>query len=216
MNFTPYKEISFRTYQLDRPNLIDYKSLPGKGDRNSSELKQFLDDLILYGCQYTYNKKLEITLSSVNCSHEAYINITKHLCVMISCEYDFTIYNKPISKMYLTDIYFEKDKNEKFWIREIMSYKLNTGNVPGLNYYMNGFTDGLWFGGSNILPDKLPLIGISENKVFIPQRSCFLEGPHVNLYKQNFNFNFFPKPPPEDAENYESNIKKSVKLKLIN
>ena len=133
MNFTPYDTIAFRTYQMDRPNLIDPTTLPARGNKNSAQLKQFLDDIVLNACQYTYNKKMEIVNSGTK-THEAYINITKHLCVCVSCEYINDGIRTTLAKMYLTDIYFEKEDDEHYYIREIMSYRINSGNVPGMKF----------------------------------------------------------------------------------
>ena len=226
MNFTPYDTIAFRTYQMNRPNLIDPNTLPAKGDKNSIQLNQFLDDIVLDACQYTYNKKMEIINNGIK-THEAYINITKHLCVCVSCEYinDSGNIRYTPAKMYLTDILFEKKDDEHYYIREIMSYRINNGNVPSMKFSGTGATVGLWNGDKNSYPDKLPVIGFGENKLFIPQRSAFLEGPHVNLYKQDFNFNCYPNPisighPENDfdpnGENNSNNIKKLIQLHEIN
>ena len=223
MDFTPYDAINFRSYQMDRPNLLDCSSL---GNRNGSVFQKFLLDVATIACEYTYNKKLTSENVGDQYTHQVYINITKHLCVCISCEYEYTvdkdgkIKRNKISKMYLTDILLEKDVEDVFWIREIKAFKLNTGNVPNLDMYMRSYTVGLYFGGKDEIPDKLPLIGIAENKVFIPKRSAFLEGPHVDIYKQDFDFDCYPEgtriPFNADGENLGSNPKRSINLKISN
>ena len=217
MNFTKYNEISFSTYQMDRPNLLDFSFI---GNKDSQPFKKFLTDVTLIACEYTYNKKLTTDLSGHARTHSAYISITKHLCVVVSCEFESGSTSR-ISKMYLTDILLEKDPEEnKLWIREIMSYKINNGNVPNMRCYCGSGTVGLWSGTRDTFPDKLPVIGFGENKLFIPQRSSFLEGPHVNLYKQNFDFDYYPygtiTPVNLNGENLASNPKNTIQLREIN
>ena len=68
----------------------------------------------------------------------------------------------------------------------------------------------------NTSPYKLPIIGISNKKLFLPRLSFFIEGPHVNLYKQNYLFDWryadYYHTPAKDPKNIDPAITEKQKI----
>ena len=135
--------------------------------------------------------------------YNIYISFTKHTCCAMSAE----LIKKKIVRMYFSDVEVIKE-NDEYKITEIKSYKYNTGNIPDIQYFANSnSTFGLKFTNYTTLPYKLPLIGISNKKVFLPPRSCFLEGNHEDLYIQPYLFDWTTDNDPYNIifENLKSN-----------
>lgn len=191
----PYR-IEYDTYRINRPNESLHKEV-----RNKRDLFKKIGEKV---CQYTYNidKELVEKESDVK-QYNIYISFTKHTCCAMSAE----LIKKKIVRMYFSDIEVIKENGE-YKIIEIKSYKYNTGNIPDIQYFANSnSTFGLKFTNSTNLPYKLPLIGISNKKVFLPPRSCFLEGKHEDLYIQPYVFDWTTDNDPYNVifENLKSN-----------
>ena len=174
-----YDAIQFKKYRIDRPRDISKVY--------QSKYKSYLEGKlkILAKVVSEYILKRTVTTGS---NYKVCIIFTKHyLCVGIFSD----IRNKI---MYYFDIDVDvdlEDKNKDMIIKEIKVYKINNGNVPNLNFIEKGHTVGYAIGNpGDVMPEKLPIIGISNKKLFLPKLSFFIEGPHINLYKQNYIFDW--------------------------
>lgn len=179
-----YDAIQFKKYRIDRPRDKVYES------KYKSYLESKLYTLAKVVSEYILNRT--VTTGS---NYKVCIIFTKHyLCVGIFSD----IRNKI---MYFFDIDVELDlenMGNDMIIKEIKVYKINNGNVPNLNFIEAGHTVGYAIGNpGDVMPEKLPIIGISNKKLFLPKLSFFIEGPHINLYKQNYIFDW-------KYENYNS------------
>ena len=211
----PYNTICYDKYQIDR--LRDPEKVYDKDKScnindpeyvyTRSYLERKLTILAQIACEFVFNKKLK---SSNDNAYNVCIEFTKHfLCICLCWE-------RSSNSMYFVDIDVDlrKSTSQTINIREIKAYKLNTGNVPDLKIISENFTVGIVFGSpGNAMPEKLPIIGISNKKLFLPNLSFFIEGPHVNLYKQNYIFdwkyaNYYNEQNPTD--NDEDEIEKAA------
>ena len=206
MAVNPYR-IEYDTYRINRPNKSLYAEV-----RNKKELFREIGKKV---CQYTYNIDKELSEERTNGNqYNIYISFTKHTCCAMSAE----LINKKIVRMYFSDIEVIKE-NGIYKITEIKSYKYNTGNVPEIQYFADkGSTFGLKFTTKTTLPYKLPLIGISNKKVFLPPRSYFLEGKHENLYIQPYLFDWTKDGDPNNTifENLQSNPSDGFTFYIVN
>ena len=187
----PYNTICYDKYQIDRPRdpnkVYDKDKSCNSNDPEYVYTKSYLDSklsiLAKVACEYVFNKKLK----SDGNAYKVCIEFTKHfLCICLCWE-------SSSKSLYFVDIDVDLKNStpETIKIREIKAYKLNTGNVPDLKIISEDFTVGIVFGSpGNRMPEKLPIIGISNKKLFLPKLSFFIEGPHVNLYKQNYLFDW--------------------------
>ena len=188
-----YDTISFRTYQIDRPRDPDrIYSKDFEPDENHPEefvyTKSYLDGklptLAKLACEYAFNKNLERYSSKPpKGDYNVCITFTKHFLCICFC------WEKSSKTMYFVDIDVDlpNSTQEQIRVNEIKAYKLTSNGVPCLNLISEEYTVGFVMGEPNSSrPYKLPIIGISEKKVFLPRLSFFLEGPHINLYKQNY------------------------------
>lgn len=188
--------IKFREYQIDRPRDSDRVYDPNfrtdTKDPDYVYTKTYLEGKLLIlaklACEYTFNKKLERYNSNpVNGDYNACIVFTKHFLCVCFCR------EKSTKRMYFVDIDVDlpNSKQDDIKVREIKAFKLNSNGVPCLNLISENYTVGFIMGRSNSnMPYKLPIIGISNKKIFLPKLSFFLEDPHINLYKQNYIFDW--------------------------
>ena len=200
MAYEPYTVITYEKYRCNRPD----ESLHTEVENMSSSDKSTLfKEIGLQVCQYTYNKRLNQGTSG-NTRYKIYMSFTKHTCCSVSAE----VINGKITRMYFSDILIEKNLiSGGYTIKEIKSYKINQGNVPNLIYFADkGSTYGLKFTTRTTIPYKLPLIGISNKKVFLSVRSSFIEGPHLDIYEQDYLFSWKTDNDPE-REKYENMIR---------
>lgn len=189
-----YIRIEYDKYQCDHPDESLYNEVRGN--------RTLFNTIGIEVCERTYNIKITNTMNSNLKKYRIYISFTKHICCSISAEF----INNKITRMYFSDITVIKEDND-YIIKEIKSYKINIGNVPNLRYIAeNSSTYGIKFGTLISMPYKIPLIGLSNKKLFLPQRSSFIEGLHVNIYKQNYIFNWLytdTYQDPTDVNSYE-------------
>ena len=213
-----YDVISFRKYQIDRPRDPNRVYNPYfRPDIDHPEdfvyTKSYLDGklptLAKLACEYAFNKKL----TSGGNAYNVCIEFTKHfLCVSLCWE-------RSSNDIYFVDIDVDllNSTREQIKVKEIKAFKLNRNNLSCLNIMINSYTVGYTFGNPpNTMPYKLPIIGISNKKLFLPRLSFFIEGPHINLYKQNYLFDWRypdyysshdPDPRnPDEKDEYEYNL----------
>lgn len=211
----PYQSMKYVSYQMDRPydESIYYGHVPADsfgGLYTKAKLDSILGDLAKIVCCHVFNDNFQ---SNGGGKFSVCIMFTKHFLCVALCT-DKTDENHKV--MYYVDVHVVPEEVEegvwKYVIYQIQAYRINDGKVPGLFCDDGGQTVGLRFPGSNGMPDKLPLVGITNKKFFISTNSSFIEGPHVPLYKQPFIFdwhydNYNSEQNPTRGVNYEFNQK---------
>lgn len=214
----PYNSICYDKYQIDRPRKTDRVYNKGfKPDENKPEdivytysyLSGKLPTLAKLACEYVFNKKLK----SGGNAYNVCIEFTKHfLCVCLCWE-------RSSNSMYFVDIDvdLENSTSQTINVKQIKAYKMNMGSVPDLKTTVKNYTVGYTFGSpADKMPYKLPIIGISNKKLFLPRLSFFIEGPHVNLYKQNYLFDWryadYYHTPAKDPKNIDPAITEKQKI----
>lgn len=205
-----YTSMVYDSYQMDRPYdpEHEYKSSTASSDPFSREsLMKVLNESALYACKYIFNS--DNFKQQGGGPYKFCMIFTKHfLCIGMCAYYDAR--HKEDTVMYYFDIHVTYDEEKKqFVVHQMQAYKINDGKVPDLRFDPGNETVGLRFGRVDPsyrpgMPIKLPLIGISNKKFVISNRSDFIEGLHVPLYKQPFIFdwryykNRDPKPTDSD------------------
>ena len=203
----------YESYQMDRPYDPDhvYKTDTDSSDPFSrASLMNVLQELAPHACKYIFNS--DNFKQQSGGPYKFCMIFTKHfLCVGMCAYYDKN--HEEDTVMYYFDMHVTYDtfmvdnvEKKQFRVHQMQAYKINDGKVPNLRFDPGNETVGLRFGqpGTGGMPGKLPLIGISNKKFVISNRSAFLEGLHVPLYKQPFIFDWHyyknrdPKPTDTD------------------
>lgn len=203
----------YESYQMDRPYDPEHEyktNTPSSDPFSSASLTKVLGELAPYVCKYIFNS--DNFRQQSGGPYKVCIIFTRHfLCVGMCAYYDAR--HKEDTVMYYFDIHVTYDKERgKFVVHQMQAYKINDGKVPNIQFDPGPYTVGLRFGrpGSDGMPSKLPLIGISNKKFFISTCSAFVEGLHVPLYKQPFIFdwhynNYNSSADPSNGAAYEFN-----------
>lgn len=194
-----YKSMVYDSYQIDRPSQREFDSnAPTDDPYSMNSLNKFIAGIGPEILQHVFNTTDKF--SSGSGPYRLCMITTRHLlCVGICAYYDSA--NPDNTKMYFVDVEFKADqkvdaltgkKTNSYTVLSMRAYKLNRGEVPGLKFGTRSETVGLRFGnpGTNDMPGKLPVIGISARKLFMAEKAVFIEGLHVPIYKQPFIFDW--------------------------
>lgn len=147
-----------------------------------------------YIVAYTYNINLD------KLQYKGEVNTGDYnTCSIYTKHFYFTLIThtkgNEILDMYLNETNFDVI-NTKIHIYEMRSYKLTLGKCINLKFININYTVGIIhsnYNNSGGVPEKYPILGISDKRIFIPDKSFFLEGcPHVNLFQPKLNFNYRP------------------------
>lgn len=215
MNFNLYfcigMEYTYEWYTIPEPyelptriNWLMNEINSGDSTRRKTaeeEINPILQNIGITVLEHVYNISSKIVTGNRKTGEIMYgifMCISRHLCICFTTigEYITAADSSSIgdlnsigiipTKMYMSNVNLILT-NDTYVIQYINTYKMNIGNIPGFMFrWYPSETIGIRL--TDLKKSKLPLFGISNKKLFIPEHSYFIEGSHQELYDYSFHF----------------------------